>query len=73
MLKLAWAKHTHRPFDQVAHIGCQARYRPWARGEGMVCEFGADGQSYAIMADLIIEMLDNGIKKVQASWVDASL
>ena len=67
------ATHARQPFSSVSHVGCGARYRPYARGKGVVCEFGADGCEYSITADLLPEVLDEEIKKMQASRVAASL
>ena len=39
----------------------------------MVCEFGCGDHQYAILADLLPEMLDKEVKKHQAAWVEASL
>jgi hypothetical protein len=39
----------------------------------MVCEFGCGDHHYAILADLLPEMLDKEVKKHQAAWVEASL
>ncbi len=52
--------------------GCGATYRPWARGEGMVLEFEmSDGNWGAILCDLLPEILDDEIKKVQSAWYAA--
>ena len=70
---IQWEAHTDHPYSSVAHIGCGARYRPFARGQGMVCEFGCGDHQYAILADLLPEMLDKEVTKHQAAWVEASL
>ncbi len=53
--------------------GCGARFRPWARGESLVCEFrDSGGQWLCFLCDLIPEIIDDEIKKVQADWLGAS-
>ncbi len=63
-----WEKHTGASRALVENLGCGAAYRPWACGEGMVLEFKMKGQWWAVLADLMPEILDDEIKKVQASW-----
>ena len=71
--KSAWEAYTHFPYNAVAHVGCRARYKPFDAGNSIVCEIGANGCEYFIMADLIPYVLDQEIKKVQAAWEQACL
>jgi hypothetical protein len=71
--KSAWEAYTHFSYKAVAHVGCRARYKPFGAGNSIVCEIGANGCEYFIMADLIPYVLDQEIKKVQAAWEQACL
>ena len=68
-----WAAHTDLPFSDVQHIGCGAKYRPFSYGTSMVCEFCYEGLQLSVLADPMPVQLSMEIKKVQASWVSASL
>ena len=70
---IQWAAHTDHPYSLVRDVGRGARYRPYARGAGMVCEFGCGEHQHAILADLLPEMLDSEVKKHTVAWVGASL
>ena len=68
-----WAAHTDLPFSDVQHIGCGAKHRPFRYGSSMVCEFNYEGLQLSVLADPMPVQLSMEIKKVQASWVSASL
>ena len=71
--KSAWEAYTHFSYNDVAHVGCRARYKLFDAGNSIVCEIGANGCEYFIMADLVPDVLAQEIKKVQASWEQACL
>ena len=71
--KSAWEAHTQSSYNAVAHIGCGAKYAPFVIGNAIVCEIGANGCEYFIMVDLIPDVLDQEIKKAQASLEQACL
>ncbi|MCP4243258.1 MAG: hypothetical protein GY772_22100, partial [bacterium] len=56
-----WEKHTGTSRTLVEDLGCGATYRPWACGEGMVMEFYSGMKWWAILADLMPEILDDEI------------
>jgi hypothetical protein len=68
-----WAALTDLPFSDVQHIGCGATYRPFSYGSSMVCEFSYEGLQFSVLADPMPVQLSMEIKKVQNSWVSASL
>ena len=55
------------------HIGCGAKFVPWARGESMVAEIRlGSGKWEAFCADRMPRELDDEIKKVHADFFEAS-